>query len=219
MKRLISAALAAAIVAVAVPVQAQSGWSAVERLKPGTEILLSTAQTPQAPRQFIEANDTSLVVVNIGGAAMPPYVTKMLRAMATDHPEYLTAAHAGTVLVLDRGVQITPDGLFHNADKLADRAAIIETIERASVVAVSTSDRTRNRVDCAIAGYGGWFLGGFAGGMAGFGLAWAVGATSDAAGMGAMLGGMLVGGSGGASWAYRKCRNKPGHVVYATSPL
>ena len=214
MKRTIAAVLAATIAAAAAPTSAQSTWSSVQHIGPGTRIVIATTQAAPATRQFISADDSSLLVVDTEDSGLPPMIKKAVSETAADHPEYFTAARARDTFLLSKGIRIEPDGVYQDAGKVADRSALVVTIDRASIVSLSTADLKRGRAGCIVAGYGGWFVGGFVGAMAAIGLASGLGANSDAAGMTALFGGMIVGGSTGAGWAYRRCRNRPGTTIY-----
>jgi hypothetical protein len=61
--------------------------------------------------------------LNLTDPALPGTVTRGLRDVASNHPEYFTAQKG---VFVDQNVRVGPDGVFVAARKVADLGQIVE---------------------------------------------------------------------------------------------
>ena len=159
-------------------------WSRARELESSAEIILTTKLASDSTRVFVTADDSRIVVLNLGSAALTPSSRRALRAMAVQHPEAFSQA-AGSLVQND--VRIERDGVFVADRKVAEFQDIVETIARDDVVAIDGPVVARGSV--AGATLGGWlgFAVGVVPGLGGVGAAaWPIAIGSVA--LGAYLG-------------------------------
>ena len=192
--------------ATTLPLAAQSDWSPVRRVRPGTEIIVTAKGRPEANRYFIAADDSNLTVLNVEDPGLPDSARKVLRDVASTHPDYFSDAENGRQFVFENDVRLGPDGVFIAARKVADLGHIVEHYRQPGVAEIRTASTESNPVGCAlVAHYGGAVIGGLPGAVVGGAIGRDTGPT---------LVGMVAGWSVGAVYLYRRCRHKPERVLY-----
>jgi hypothetical protein len=127
-------------------------WSRVRDLKSPAEIILTTRLADGSSRVFVAADDSRVVVLNLGSSGLTPRSTRALRAIAVEHPEAFSPGAAGSFAQDD--VRIGQDGVFVADRKVAEFQDIVETIARDAVVAIDGPVVARGSV--AGATLGGW---------------------------------------------------------------
>jgi hypothetical protein len=138
-------------------------WARVRRLAPGTQVTVTVSGSPPAVRYVIAANESDVTALNLTVPAIPSAATSVLRAVASDHPEYFPAAQQGSSFLLDDNVRLGPDGVFVADRKVADLGQVVERITRSDVREISSGMRTRGSIAGAVGGAaGGLLLGYFA---------------------------------------------------------
>ena len=190
---------------------AQSNWSRVQALAPGTEIIVTVTGTPRGRRYFAAAatkssmlptfrlarpsaltdapsDEPDLIVLNVADLKLPPAVRDVLRTVASRHADYVLAAQNGGEFVLGKTVRMGPDGVFVADRKVADLGQIVENIERTDVLEIST--RARHIGRSAKRGAG---IGALAGAVTAgpFGIALTVASGVTGAGYGAIIGALV----------------------------
>ena len=157
-------------------------WSRVRQLEPPAEIALTTRLTGESARVFVAADDSHIIVLNLGSSALTPPTRRALRAMAVQHPEAFSSGAAGSLVQDD--VRVGRAGVFVADRKVAEFNEIVETIPRDEVVAIDGPVVARGSV--AGATLGGWlgFAIGVIPGLGGVeaGAAWPIVAGSVATG-------------------------------------
>jgi hypothetical protein len=195
-----------------------SDWTDVQGLRSGTEVAIvldrPVAGTRKIVRIVVAADETGLTVLNLENSTLPEDARRVLRNTAVNHPDYFAVAHAGQELAFEKHVQLGPDGVSMNGQRLARFDQLIERIPRADVRQIVNREARRNVFGCAAAGYGGFAAGALVGGLAGGAIGDAVSHT-DAGGMSGMAIGLAAGGTAGATWLFRKCRAKHDVLVFA----
>ena len=134
-------------------------WSRVRELESPAEIMLTTRVAGGSTRVFVAADDSRVVVLNLGSSRLTPHSARALRAIAAQHPDALLPGSAGSFVQDD--VRIGRDGVFVADRKVAEFRDIVETIARDDVVAIDGPVVARGSV--AGATLGGWL--GFAVGV------------------------------------------------------
>jgi hypothetical protein len=146
------AAVARAAVRLAADEQSQTAdlnWSRVRALAPGAELIVTLKGTPAAKRYFVAADGSDLTVSNLTEPALPGTVTRGLRDLASNHPEYFTAPKS---VFVDSDILVGPNGIFVAHRKVADLGQIVERIARIDVAEIGSPVRTRGSVGLAVAG-------------------------------------------------------------------
>ena len=201
-----SIAREAARVAAAPPTEAaDTDWSRVRKLPPGTAIIVGLEDASRANRYFVAADETDLTVLNVT-VDLPSAARNVLRDVASRHADYFRAAQRGDTFHLDQRVSLGPDGVFVADQKVAELAQVVEEYGRLDIAGITIAGTTSNPVGCALAAYyGGAVVGALPGALIG-----------GAAGRdtGPALLGMMVGWSIGSVHVYRKCRHKPEIDLY-----
>ena len=165
----------------------ESNWSRVSQLAPAAEVVVTTRGSQPRNRHFVAADDVALIVLNLTRPGLPPASTRVLREMASQHPEYFTAVQKSGTFAQD-DVRIGRDGLFVGNNRIADLEQVVERIARNDVSEIRGPVIARGSVMGAV--LGGWL--GFAVGAvpalggAPEGIAWLVLASSVS--VGAFLG-------------------------------
>jgi len=160
-------------------------WSRVRELEPPAEIVLTTRVAGGSTRVFVTADDSRVVVLNLGSSGLTPRSARALRAIAVQHPDAFSPGATGSFVQDD--VRIGRDGVFVADRKVAEFQDIVETIARDDVVAIDGPVVARGSV--AGATLGGWlgFAVGVVPGLGGVGVAaWPIAIGSVA--LGAYLG-------------------------------
>jgi hypothetical protein len=200
---------------------AESNWTRVRRIVPGTELTLTVKGSPPgAQRYFVAGDDSDLTVLNVAEPGIPAAARDVLRGVALRHPGDFPAAQQGRQIALGKNVRIGPDGVFVSDRKVADLGQIVETIARDDVGEITTQQMGRGFWGHA-GTIGGYFLGAMAGGLSGgfladLGCQAPVG--SDRCSNGAFLTGAVVGeiagGIAGAAYGFHAEHRKTEVAVY-----
>jgi hypothetical protein len=77
------------------------------------------------------ADETSLIVLDLAYPELPSAAVRILRDMATSHPEYFAAVQAP--VFVDRDLRVGPSGVFLTDRKVADLGQVVERISRTDV--------------------------------------------------------------------------------------
>ena len=111
-------------------------WTRVRKLKPGTEVLVSTRSSDLGRRCVVSATESDLTVLNLT-ESLGEEVADVLRRVAWEHPEYFARVRARATFLLEKNVQLAPEGVLVAGRKVADLKQIIESITRADVVEIA----------------------------------------------------------------------------------
>ena len=187
-------------------------WSRVRRLAPGTEIIVTVEASQPVRRYVVSGDESELRVLNVADPPLPEAVTAVLRAVASGHPDYLSAARRGGTVVLEQNVRLRPDGVFVGDRKVADLGQVIETIDRDDVAEIRIRQKGRG-VWGHLGPLGGYFVGAISGGVVA-GLACRATAGRDRCDSGAFLAGMLGGGIAGGVYGLRAANRQTEDVIY-----
>ena len=115
----------------------EANWSRVRTLAPGTEIIMTVKGLPPATRYFVAADESDVTVLNVVDPTLPRAAKKLLRDVASTHPEHFLAAQKGGQFVLEKNVRVAPDGVFIADRKVADLRQVVEIIARNNVAEIS----------------------------------------------------------------------------------
>jgi hypothetical protein len=142
-------------------------------------------------RYVVMADDSGLTVLNLTDPTLPAASTRVLRDLASHHPEYFAAMQKGGTFGED-SVRVGRDGVFVADRKVADLGQVVETIARNDVTEISGPVVARGSVLGAVLG---GYLGFAVGAVPGLGgapeiLAWAL-----------LIGSVAVGGFLGFRWS------------------
>ena len=142
-------------------------------------------------RYFVLTDGSRVTVLNLTGPTLPRAATRVLRDMASQHPEHFAAfEQSGTFRQDD--VSIGRDGVFVANRKVADLGQVVETIARNDVIEISGPVVARGSVLGAV--IGGWL--GFSAGVVP-----ALGGAPTAVAWSALLGSAAGGGFLGSHWS------------------
>jgi hypothetical protein len=111
--------------------QSINTWSRLRRLEPGTAITVTVQGSPPGKRYVVLADEASLIVLDLAYPGLPAAAARILRDMATSHPEYFAAVQAR--VFVDRDLHVGPDGVFLADRKVADLSQVVERISRSDV--------------------------------------------------------------------------------------
>jgi len=135
-------------------------WRRVSGLAPGREILFEGRGGPAALRVFVKADESELIVLDLAGPPLDPKVRRVLREIASTHPEYFLRVFAGLRFVQDN-VRLAPDGLFLADRKVAEISDVVKRIPRPEIVVSTTPPQRRGSLIGTAIGAGGGFVLGF----------------------------------------------------------
>ena len=226
MKSALSLTLIMCLVAPALPAAAQGGkpaesdWSRVRKLAPGTEILVTVQGSQSGRRYAVLADESNLKVLNLTDPTLPRAATRVLLNMASYHPEYFSAMATAGAFV-DGNVRVGPAGVFVAGRKVADFGQVVEHIARDNIVEIQQFVRTGGSVvRTAVWATAGLFGGAMVGGAIGGGLSCAFGACGPTkpnippgVGVG-IFAGAVVGTIWGGSHGYRSGRRTTQELIY-----
>ena len=160
MQRTLAIVLIPALVLSSLPARAQTAeadWSRVKSVPMGTPLIVtSSTESPTAPRYFLRADDTALVLLDLTGAAMPAKGIRFLTELFRDHPEYLASEN---IELHADDYRLNSDGLFYRGVHLAGRDEFIRTIRKDDVMEVVKPPKGASGSIVAAAVAGGIFLG------------------------------------------------------------
>jgi hypothetical protein len=120
---------------------ADSAWSRVRELEPGTELTVTVKGSPPRQHHFLAVDESSLTVLNAATSAISASVKQVLIDTASDHPIYFVLAQQGKTFPLDGDVRLTREGVFLRDHKVAELEEIVVQIARASVAEISVRER------------------------------------------------------------------------------
>src|SRR5262249_27007547 len=86
-------------------------WVRGRQLAPPAEITVSTRSFRAAPRTFLHADDSRVVLLNLTSPSLPPSSVRVLRTMAAQQPEVFSTLAASGALEQD-GVRLGREGVF-----------------------------------------------------------------------------------------------------------
>jgi uncharacterized protein YcfJ len=161
----------------------ETDWSRVRQLAPPAEIFVTVLGSPPRSRHFVTADESSLIALNLGSAALSAEAASTLRDMAANNPARLVALQRGGAHEQGR-VRIGRDGVFVDERRIAALDEVLETTARGSVSQIDGPVVERGSVGGSVLGA---FLGFSVGvvpalGGASEGVAWLLLAGSVAAG-------------------------------------
>jgi hypothetical protein len=197
---------------------ADSNWSRVHKLAPGTEIIVTVKDSPPGRRYFVGADESDLTVLNVTDPMLPAAARDVLRGLASSHAEYFPAAEKGGQFVLEKSVRLGSDGMFIADRKVIDLTQVIEHIARPVVAEIINPGRARAKGGDPALALPIFVLGGIAGAFIGAGVggpcSGVPNCVSDAPPRGLFVGG-LVGGVGAVALAHNALfSQKTDGVVY-----
>jgi hypothetical protein len=172
----------------------------VSELQAGTEVVLTARGSQPANRYFVVSDQSRVIVLNLTDPTLPGAATRVLRDMASRHPEYFSTMQQGGTFEQDN-VRLGRDGLSVANRRIADIGQIVETIARNDVAEIRGPVVARGSVIGAV--LGGWI--GFS-----VGAAAALGGASGAAAWSALIGSVAVGSFLGSHWS----SHAPEGVIY-----
>ena len=115
---------------------AESSWSRVPKVKPGSEIVLTVKGSQSERRFFVQADASELTVLNLTDPALPGAAKLALRDIASRHPDYFaTPGRSGSFRTV--AVRVESGGVFVGDQKVADLGQIVERIARTDVVEIT----------------------------------------------------------------------------------
>jgi hypothetical protein len=101
----------------------------------------------------VAADEFALIVLNLAHPALPPESRRVLRDMASQHPEYFAAVQKSGTFGQD-DIRIGRDGLFVANSRIADLEEVVERITRNDVSEIRGPVIARGSVLGAV--LGGW---------------------------------------------------------------
>lgn len=137
-----------------------SDWSRVSELVSAAEIVVTARGSQPVSRLFVLADDVKLIVLNLTDPTLPAASTRVLRDMASRHPDQFASLQVSGALV-DGTVRVGRDGVFVADRKVADFGQLVETLARTDVIEILGPVVARGSVPAAV--LGGWL--GFAVGV------------------------------------------------------
>jgi hypothetical protein len=173
-------------------------WSRVRELESPAEIVVTTRVAGGSTRVFVVADDSRVVVLNLGSSGLSPRSSRALRAIAVQHPDAFSPGAAGSFVQDD--VRIGRDGVFVADRKVAEFQDIVETIARDDVAAIDGPVVARGSV---------------AGATLGGSLGFAVGVVPGLGGVGAAAWPIVIGSVAlGAYLGHRWSRHTTDGIIY-----
>ena len=150
MKSVLSLALVVCLLVLSLPATGQEkggagdipkrfDWSAARKLAPGTEVMVTVKGSKPVRRYVVLAGESELTALNLTDPTLPRAATRVLRDMASNHPEYFAAVGTGGYFQ-SNNVRMGPAGVFVADRKVADLSQVVETIARDDVVQIGAVD-------------------------------------------------------------------------------
>jgi hypothetical protein len=106
-------------------------WSRLRTLKPGTPITVTVQAGYPTKRYVVLPDESNLIVLNVDYPGLPLAAARILRDMATNHPEYFAAVEAQ--VFVERDLRMGPSGVFFADRKVADLGQVVERISRTDI--------------------------------------------------------------------------------------
>jgi hypothetical protein len=132
------------------------GWSRVVDLTPGIEIVVTVDGSGPQHCYFLVADESSLIVLNLLGPALPPAATRALLEIAASHPRGLSNAQQGATFI-EAKLRIEQHGIFWADRKIAEVGEIVRKIDHRDVAVIQGPLTKRGSVPGAIIGAGAGF--------------------------------------------------------------
>lgn len=130
-----------------------SDWSRVRELAPAAEVVVTAKGSQPGSRYFVLADESGLTVLNLSDPALPGASTRVLRDMASQHPEYFAAMQKSGAFG-QGNVRAGRDGVFVAGRKVADLGQVVETLARDDVSEITGPVVARGSVPGTV--LGGW---------------------------------------------------------------
>jgi hypothetical protein len=152
-----------------------SNWSRVTGLRPGGEIILTSAGVQRAKRYLLRTDESGLTVLNVYGLELPDDVRKTLISTAAEHPDYFFEVHDGATFQLKGPIRLrragvlihlSPAGVVVGGRSVADLEHVVQHVAKEDLVEVSV-----NRKHLGDHMRRGLVIGAIAGALGGIGLA------------------------------------------------
>ena len=166
-------------------------WVRVRQLASPAEITVSTGRFRAAPRTFLLADDSRVVVLNLTSPSLPPASVRTLRTMAAQQPEVFSTLAVSGALEQD-GVRLGREGVFVAGRRVAAFDEIVETVARDDVIEIDGPVVARGSVAGSV--LGGWL--GF-----GIGVVPGLGGVDVAAAWPIVIGSVVLGAYLGHRWS------------------
>ncbi len=112
-----------------------SNWSRVGELAPAANVVVTARGLQPGRRYFVLADEFAFTVLNLTDPTLPAGSARVLRDMASRHPEYFAAMQGGGVFG-EGNVRVGRTGVFVADRKVADLGQIVETIARNDVTEI-----------------------------------------------------------------------------------
>lgn len=138
--RLDRAAIARAAAAVPALRQSEStdDWPRVAALTPGRRIVVATRSGEPQVRQFVAADDATLIVAVVPDTGLPGEVLRVVRGLDAQE---LARVAGGMTIVRDR-VRLGPDGIFLDASRVGDVEMLFSRVPRDDIDTIQLDRRS-----------------------------------------------------------------------------
>lgn len=135
-----------------------SSWSRVMKLRPGTEIRLTTVDQRELARHVVYADEFVLTVLDSADPSLPGDAPRQLQRIAREHAAAFLEAQKNTTFVSD-DVSVGPGGVFYQGRWVADVTSVVFAVPRSEVLQVSRFEKRGSRWVALIAGIAGATVG------------------------------------------------------------
>ena len=163
---------------------AESNWLRVGELAPATEVALTVKGSQPGSRYVVLTDQSGVTVLDLTSPTLPAPATRVLRDLASRHPEYFAALQQSGGFG-ENNVRVGRDGVFVAGRKVSDLGQIVQTIARNDVVEIRGPVVARGSVLGTV--LGGWL--GFA-----VGVVPGLGGAPDVVAWSALIGSVALGG-------------------------
>ncbi len=138
--RLDRAAIARAAAAVPAPRQSEStgDWLRVTALAPGRRVVVATRNGEPQVRQFVAADNATLIVAVLPDTGLPGDVLRVVRELDAQE---LARVAGGVTIVRDR-VRLGPDGIFLDTGRVGDVDVLFSRVPRDDIDTVQLDRRS-----------------------------------------------------------------------------
>src|SRR5262245_18473 len=104
-------------------------WRRLGRVPAGREVRVVTGRDLAAPRIFVAADNTGLIVLNLTSPKLTPTARRVLTDLAASHPDVFLEA-ANTYENQLTGITLSSLGLFVDSRLVEERSLLIQRIQR-----------------------------------------------------------------------------------------
>lgn len=122
-----------------------SNWAVVAALEPGTEVIVTLPGLQPERRYVVHADEYGLTALNVSSPALPPDARSALIDAASDNPDSFEKALRGEAIRVNRHVRFANRSVVVDDREALDVSAIVDDIDRGSVVEVRLVDRAVKR--------------------------------------------------------------------------